>query len=448
MRRILIADDQRDVLEALRILLKGEGYQTDAVTSLAGIFTALEKRDYALLMMDLNYTRDTTSGQEGLEVIPRIQALDNTLPIVVMTAWATIDLAVEAMKRGARDFVPKPWDNNRLLAIVRTQIELGGALRKGRRLEAANQLLRGNAPNLIAEAPRMRPVLEMISRVAPSDANVLITGENGTGKGLVAQAVHALSPRASHSMITVNMGGLSEGIFESELFGHVKGAFTDAKTDRAGRFELADESTLFMDEIANVPLNLQAKLLRMLETGEFERVGSSKTLRANVRIISATNSNLTDEVAAGRFRQDLLFRLNTIEIPLPPLRERREDIMLLANNFLRQHAKRYRKDLTGFDEAARNLLLQHPFPGNVRELDHVVERAVLMAQGAQVKPNDLGLTTSYDGSPRLEDMSLEEVEEFLIKKALARFDGSARRAAEALGLSRSAFYRRLQQYGL
>ena len=448
MTRILIADDQPDVLEALRILLKGEGYQTDAVTSLAGIFTALEKRDYALIMMDLNYTRDTTSGQEGLEVIPRIQALDNTLPIVVMTAWATIDLAVEAMKRGARDFVPKPWDNNRVLAIVRTQIELGGALRKGRRLEAANQLLRGNAPNIIAESPRMRPVLEMISRVAPSDANVLITGENGTGKGLVALAVHALSPRASHSMITVNMGGLSEGIFESELFGHVKGAFTDAKTDRAGRFELADESTLFMDEIANVPLNLQSKLLRMLETGEFERVGSSKTLHANVRIISATNSNLTDEVTAGRFRQDLLFRLNTIEIPLPPLRERREDIMPLANHFLRQHAKRYRKDMSGFDEGARDVLLQHPFPGNVRELDHVIERSVLMAQDTQVKTNDLGLTSTYDGSPRLEDMSLEEVEAFLIKKALARFDGSARRAAEALGLSRSAFYRRLQQYGL
>ena len=448
MTRILIADDQPDVLEALRILLKGEGYQTDAVTSLAGIFTALEKRDYALIMMDLNYTRDTTSGQEGLEVIPRIQALDNTLPIVVMTAWATIDLAVEAMKRGARDFVPKPWDNNRVLAIVRTQIELGGALRKGRRLEAANQLLRGNAPNIIAESPRMRPVLEMISRVAPSDANVLITGENGTGKGLVALAVHALSPRASHSMITVNMGGLSEGIFESELFGHVKGAFTDAKTDRAGRFELADESTLFMDEIANVPLNLQSKLLRMLETGEFERVGSSKTMHANVRIISATNSNLTDEVTAGRFRQDLLFRLNTIEIPLPPLRERREDIMPLANHFLRQHAKRYRKEISGFDEGARDVLLQHPFPGNVRELDHVIERSVLMAQGTQVKTNDLGLTSTYDGSPRLEDMSLEEVEAFLIKKALARFDGSARRAAEALGLSRSAFYRRLQQYGL
>jgi DNA-binding NtrC family response regulator len=448
MARILIADDQPDVLEALRILLKGAGHQTDAVTSLAGIFNALEKKDYALLLMDLNYTRDTTSGQEGLEVIPKLQESDSTLPIVVMTAWATIDLAVEAMKRGARDFVPKPWDNERLLAIVRTQIELAGALRKGRKLEAANQLLRGGAPSIIAESPAMRPVLEMIARVAPSDANVLITGENGTGKGLIAQALHALSPRASHTMITVNMGGLSETIFESELFGHVKGAFTDAKTDRAGRFELADESTLFMDEIANIPLNLQAKLLRVIETGEFERVGSSKTLHANVRIISATNSNLHDEVAAGRFRQDLLFRLNTIEIALPALRDRKEDIMPLANNFLRMHAKRYRKELGGFDEMARERLMAHPFPGNVRELDHVIERAVLMSTGPQIKARDLGLSTGPGDSRGLEDMSLEEVEAYLIKKALARAGGNARQAAEALGLSRSAFYRRLQQYGL
>jgi len=446
--RVLIADDQRDVLEALRILLKGEGHQTESVTSINGIFNALQQRDYSLLMMDLNYTRDTTSGQEGLEVIPKVQALDNTLPIVVMTAWATIDLAVEAMKRGARDFVPKPWDNERLLTIVRTQIELGSALRKGRKLEAANKLLGGNVPNLIADAPSMRPVIEMVQRVAPSDANVLITGENGTGKSLIAQALHALSPRASHSMITVNMGGLSETLFESELFGHVKGAFTDAKSDRAGRFELADESSLFMDEIANIPLNQQAKLLRVIETGEFERVGSSKTLHANVRIISATNANLVDEVAAGRFRQDLLFRLNTIEIALPPLRDRREDIMPLANNFLQMHAQRYRKELAGFDEGARDRLMQHSYPGNVRELDHVIERAVLMARGTQIKANDLGLTTGGGESKSLEDMSLEEVEAFLIKKALARNNGNARKAAEALGLSRSAFYRRLQQYGL
>jgi DNA-binding NtrC family response regulator len=446
--RILIADDQRDVLEALRILLKSEGYQTEGVTSLAGIFHSLEKKEYALLLMDLNYTRDTTSGQEGLSAIPKIQAIDNSLPIVVMTAWATIELAVEAMKRGARDFVTKPWDNQRLLTIVRTQIELASALRRERKLEAENEILRGTMPDLIAQSPAMRPVIEMISRVAPSDANVLVTGENGTGKSLIARAIHALSPRASRTMITVNMGGLSETLFEGELFGHVKGAFTDAKTDRAGRFELADEGTLFLDEIANIPLTQQAKLLRVIETGDFERVGSSKTMHANVRIISATNANLDNEVAAGRFRQDLLFRLNTIQIALPPLRDRREDVMPLASSFLAQHAERYRKQISSFDKAAREHLLQHPFPGNVRELDHVVERAVLMAQDRQIRTADLGLATGAAESRNLEDMSLEEVETFLIKKALARNDGNARKAAEALGLSRSAFYRRLQQYGL
>src|SRR5438309_578035 len=448
MARILLADDQRDVLEAMRILLKGEGYQTEGVTSLAGIFNALEKKEYALLLMDLNYSRDTTSGQEGLSAIPKIQGLDGTLPIVVMTAWATIELAVEAMKRGARDFVTKPWDNQRLLTIVKTQIELASALRRERKLEAENELLRGTMPDLIAQSPAMRPVVEMISRVAPSDANVLITGENGTGKSLIARAIHALSPRTSRTMITVNMGGLSEGVFESELFGHVKGAFTDAKSDRAGRFELADESTLFLDEIANLPMSQQAKLLRVIETGEFERVGSSKTLKANVRIISATNSNLHDEVAAGRFRQDLLFRLNTIEIGLPSLRDRREDIMPLANHFLRQHVQRYRKEIGGFDEGARDRLTHHSFPGNVRELDHVIERAVLMSRDRQIKANDLLLTSRGSDSRNLEEMSLEEVEAFLIKKALARNDGNARKAADALGLSRSAFYRRLQQYGL
>jgi DNA-binding NtrC family response regulator len=446
--RILLADDQRDILEALRILLKGEGYQTEAVTSLAAVFSALEKKDYTLLIMDLNYTRDTTSGEEGLAAIPKIQEIDSMLPIVVMTAWASIDLAVEAMKRGARDFVTKPWDNERLLTIARTQTELAMALRRSRKLEAENQLLRGSMSNLIAESPAMRPVVEMISRVGPSDANVLITGENGTGKGLVARALHALSPRASRTIITVNMGGLSETLFESELFGHVKGAFTDAKADRAGRFELADESTLFMDEIANIPVAQQPKLLRVIETGNFERVGSSKTLHANVRIISATNANLEDEIAAGRFRQDLLFRLNTIQIALPPLRDRREDVMPLANSFLRQHVQRYRKEITGLDEQARERLLHHRFPGNVRELDHVIERAVLMAQDRQIRAADLGLTSAGAESRSLEEMSLEEVEAFLIKKALARNEGNARKAAEALGLSRSAFYRRLQQYGL
>jgi DNA-binding NtrC family response regulator len=446
--RVLIADDQADVLEALRLLLKPDGYVIDTASSPQQLMRALELKDYDVVLMDLNYARDTTSGEEGLDLLQRIHTADESLPVVVMTAWGSVKVAVEAMRRGARDFIQKPWENERLLSIVRTQTELGRAIRRGRQLEAANQALvaDGHSP-LLAEAAAMRPVLDIIARVGPSDANVLISGENGTGKGLVAQALHAVSPRAARPMVTVNAGGMAEGVFESELFGHMKGAFTDAKADRVGRFELADGSTLFLDEIANVPLNQQAKLLRVIETGEFERLGSSKTRKVSVRLISATNANLTAEVDAGRFRQDLLFRLNTIEIALPPLRDRREDIPLLARHFLRQHAQRYRKSLTGFDPAAMQVLLDHRWPGNVRELDHAVERAVLMAQGSTIRASDLGLRTEGASAARLEDMSLEEVEAFLIRKAMARY-GNVSQAARALGLSRSALYRRLERYKL
>lgn len=446
--RILIADDQPDILEALRLLLKTEGYQIEAVKSPAAVIKALESRDFSMALIDLNYARDTTSGKEGLDLLNQIQAIDASLPVVVMTAWASVDLAVEAMRRGAKDFVAKPWDNPRLLAIVKNQIELGGAVRAYKRLEEENQLLRGKGgPHLIANSAVMRPVLEVIARVGPSDANILITGENGTGKGVIAQALHAVSSRSTKPFISVNMGGLPEGIFESELFGHVRGAFTDAKTDRAGRFELADGGTLFMDEIGNIPMSQQAKILRTLETGDYERVGSSKTYRANVRLISATNSDLQAEVAAGRFRQDLLFRLNTIHLHLPPLRERREDIELLAQHFLKQHVARYRKAITCFDASAVDAMRAYSWPGNVRELDHAVERGVLMTSGKVIRGTDLALNAGQS-APRLEDMSLEEVEGFLIKKTLARCDGNARRAAEELGLSRSAFYRRLEKYGL
>ncbi len=449
MPHILIADDQPDVLEALRLLLKGEGYGTQTASSPAAVLKTLDTSDFDVVLIDLNYARDTTSGQEGLDLLASIRAVDAELPVVVMTAWGSVELAVEAMRRGARDFVQKPWTNERLLSILRTQVELGQALRKGQRLEAENRLLRASPrPALIAESKAMQPVLEMIARIAPSDANVLITGENGTGKDVVARMLHAASSRAAQPLLTVNAGGLSEGIFESELFGHVKGAFTDAKVDRAGRFELADGGTLFLDEIANVPLSLQPKLLRVLQTGEFERVGSSKTRRVNVRTLSATNADINEEVAAGRFRQDLLFRLNTVEIRLPPLRERREDVSLLAAHFLRQHAQRYRKNLEGFETAATRTLEEHAWPGNVRELDHAIERAVLMTPGSLIRESDLGLRSSTDGARRLEDMSLEEVESFLIRKTLARFDGNVNRAAQALGLSRSALYRRLQKYGL
>jgi DNA-binding NtrC family response regulator len=448
-QRILIADDQPDVIEALRLLLKSEGYKIESEESPAGVLRSLEHKDFDLVIIDLNYSRDTTSGQEGMELLQKIQSLDPMVPVIVMTAWGSVDLAVDAMRRGARDFIQKPWENERLIAIVRTQLELNAALRHGQRLEAENQLLRGeNLPTMIAQAPAMQPVLQLISRVGPSDANVLITGEPGTGKEVVARTLHAISVRSNRPMVTVNAGGLAEGVFESELFGHIKGAFTDAKMDRVGRFELADSGTLFLDEIANVPMNLQAKLLRVLETGEMERVGSSKTKRVDARVISATNANLPAEVEAGLFRQDLLFRLNTIEVHLPPLRERREDIGPLATHFLGVHSQRYRKALTGFDHAALQALHEHAWAGNVRELNHVVERAVLMAQDNQVRLPDLALRSGPGTSPRLEEMSLEDVEAFLIRKALARYQGNVSHAASALGLSRSALYRRLQRYGL
>jgi DNA-binding NtrC family response regulator len=445
--RILIADDQADVIEALRLLLKPEGFVIDTAASPQQILRALELKDYDVVLMDLNYNRDTTSGQEGLDLLQRIHTSDESLPVVVMTAWGSVHVAVEAMRRGARDFIQKPWENERLLSIVRTQTELGRAIRRGRQLEAATALMTDGRSPILAESAAMRPVLEMIARVGPSDANVLITGENGTGKSLVAQALHNVSPRTGRPMVTVNAGGMAEGVFESELFGHLKGAFTDAKADRVGRFELADGSSLFLDEIANVPMTQQQKLLRVIETGEFERLGSSKTRKVSVRLISATNADLNAEVEGGRFRQDLYFRLNTIEIHLPPLRDRREDIPLLAKHFLRQHAQRYRKSLSGFDPAAMQVLMDHRWPGNVREMDHAIERAVLMSAGPTIRTNDLGVRSEGGSTARLEDMSLEEVEAFLIKKAMARF-GNVSHAARALGLSRSALYRRLERYKL
>src|ERR1700746_3382709 len=437
--RILLADDQADIRESLRLLLKNEGFETQLASSPAEVLAAIEAREFDAVLMDLNYTRDTTSGQEGLDLLSRIQSLDSTLPVIVMTAWSSVELAVEAMRLGASDFLPKPWENARLLSILRTQIDLRQGLRRATRLGAETRLLSVEAaPTMIADSAAMQPVLNLIARIGPSDANVLITGEHGTGKEVVARTLHAMSGRSNRPMVTVNAGGLSSGLFESELFGHVKGAFTDARGDRIGRFEIADSGTLFLDEIANVPLKLQAKLLRVLETGELERVGSSSTRRVDVRVIAATNVDVTAEAAAGRFRQDLLFRLNTIEIHLPPLRERREDIELLAHHFLRGYAQRYRKTITGFDPVATQILHEHPWPGNVRELDHAIERGVLLATGPLVRAGDLGLRTAAPGSgARLEEMSLDEVEHHLIQRTLARHDGNVGQAAKAFGLRRS-----------
>jgi DNA-binding NtrC family response regulator len=446
--RVLAADDQQHILDAIEILLRPQGYQVATARSPSLAREALATASYDALLIDLNYTRDTTSGQEGLDLLSEIVALDSAIPVIVMTAWGNVALAVEAMRRGARDFIQKPWENERLLTVLKTQIELRRALREAERLAAENRLLRAEGrPEFIAAAPAMQLVLETITRVGPSEANVLITGEHGTGKEVVAKTLHALSPRASRSLVAVNTGALAEGTFESELFGHVKGAFTDARADRIGRFELADGGTIFLDEIGNVPFRQQAKLLRVLESGEIERVGSSRTRRVDVRVISATNSDLTAACASGQFREDLLFRLNTVEIHVPPLRERREDIPALAGHFLSRYASRYRRPIHGFDAAALQLLLQYAWPGNVRELEHTLERAILMCRTNEIQSADLGLNLRPQ-TQNLEELSLEAVESTLIRKALQRYQGNVSQAAEALGLSRGALYRRMEKYGL
>ena len=448
--RVLVADDQRDVVESLRFLLKTEGFDPTTAASPDEVLERLRSEEIEAVLIDLNYARDTTSGAEGLGLLDDLLKLDPDLPVIVMTAWASVELAVEAMRRGARDFVEKPWENSRLVSILRTQVALGRAIRRGARLEAENRLLRGEAdatPTLIAESAAMQPVLALIERVGPADANVLITGENGTGKSLIARVLHGVSARRSSPLVTVNIGALASSVYESELFGHDKGAFTDARQDRVGRFELADGGTLFLDEIANLGPAQQAKLLRVLETGEFERVGSSKTRRVDVRVLSATNADIAEEVRAARFRQDLLFRLNTVEIRIPSLRERRDDIPLLAEHFLRELTQRYRRDLR-FGDDAMHALVAYGWPGNVRELAHVTERAVLMADGDRIQRRDLGLEGSIDDTERIEEMTLDEAEKVLIQKALARFGGNVSDAARALGLSRSAMYRRLEKHTL
>ena len=445
--RVLVADDQPHILEAVELLLRPQGMHVDCVRSPQLLLEALGQCDFDVLLIDLNYTRDTTSGQEGLDLLTRIQEFDSRLPVIVMTAWGNINLAVESIKRGARDFIQKPWENERLLSLIRVHAELHQALRRARQLELENRLLRAEGmPEFIAGAPSMQPVLELIGQVGPSDANVLITGEHGTGKEIVARLLHAASGRARMPLVALNAGGLPEGTFESEIFGHVKGAFTDARMDRIGRFELANGGTLFLDEIANVPLRQQAKLLRVIETGELERVGSSQTRRVDVRILSATNALLHDEAKAGNFREDLLFRINTVEIHLPALRDRREDIPLLAMHFLGR--SRYRKQVTGFSAAAMQQMMQYAWPGNVRELEHTVERAVLLCRGEEIEPANLAIAATRSSATSFENMSIDEVEALLVRKVLRRCDGNITQAAEALGLSRAALYRRIEKYGL
>jgi DNA-binding NtrC family response regulator len=448
---ILIADDQRDVLEALRLLLKAEGLGAVTVNSPEAALEAARTRDFGCALIDLNYTRDTTSGQEGLELLGRLRAQDAGLPVVVMTAWATIDLAVRAMQRGAGDFIEKPWENRRLMSVLRNQLALGAAHRYQRRLERENEILRGPDEEFVAESAAMQPVLAMIRRVGPADANVLVLGENGTGKGVVARLLHEQSKRADRPFVKVNMGGIAETIFESEMFGHVKGAFTDAKSDRVGRFEVADGGTLFLDEIGNIPVSQQPKLLRVLEDGELERVGSSKTVKVDVRIISATNADLAHDVARGAFRKDLLYRLNTVELRLPPLRDRREDVVPMARRFLAAAGQRYGRPGLRLSAGAERTLLAYAWPGNVRELSHVIERAVLMSQHDEIASLDLAAPATAAGATAAgadETETLDQAEERMVRRALERSEGNVQRAADMLGLSRAALYRRFEKFGI
>lgn len=452
MPSILLCDDQSDVLKALQLVLKAEGWTTTLAAGQEAALALAEREEFDAALIDMNYTRDTTSGQEGLDLIAALRARQADLPVVVMTAWGSIGLAVEAMRRGARDFVEKPWENHRLISVLRSQIALAESERRARHLAEENRLLRGpGTGELVAVSTEMRRVSEMVAQVAAAEVNVLITGENGVGKGVVARAIHAASARAGRALITVNLGGLAPGVFESELFGHVKGAFTGAHEARIGRFELADGGTLFLDEIGNLAPPQQATLLHVLESGEMEPVGSSRTRKVNVRLVSATNAPLHEAMERGDFRRDLFYRLNTVEIAVPPLRSRCEDVMPLAMHFLARHARHYGRAVTGFSAEAEAALLKHAWPGNVRELDHAVERAVLFSRSPAIAAADLNLAPSAPQiatSPSLDSLSLEDVERVLVQKALARFSGNVSQAAHALGLSRSALYRRLAKFGL
>ncbi len=437
--RLLVADDQPDVLEAVKMLARANGFDVRTATSPAAVLAICEAEEIDVCLLDLNYARDTTSGTEGMTLIAKLREVDPTLPLVVMTAWATIEGAVEAMRRGARDYIQKPWDNARLLATLNGQLELRQALRTANRLDAeAARSREKEHVSLITKSRAMQAVVSIVDRIAASNASVLITGEHGTGKEVIARALHAKSARSTKAFIAVNAGGLADGVLDSELFGHVKGAFTDARTDRTGCFELADGGTLFLDEIANMPLAQQSRLLRVLQTGELTPVGSSRQRKVDVRVLAATNADVVREAADGRFREDLLYRLNTVEIRLPSLRDRREDIPDLAAQFLGR--SRPSRRLTS---AAMEALLGHTWPGNIRELEHVIERANLLAQGEEIGPSDLMLRTRTDAPPRLEEMTLEEVERYLIERALAAQGGNVSEAARVLGLSRSALYRRL-----
>ncbi len=443
---LLICDDDADIRLALSLLLADQGYNIIEADSPKTVVTNAQRNQPDVILLDMNFSRDTTSGQEGLWLIEQLKPL--SIPIILMTAWGSIELAVKGLNLGANDFIEKPWNKDRLLKSIQQQVKLQQLTTENQTLK---QLLTPSTQSLTwsALSPSMKHVEELIRQIAPTDANLLILGENGTGKSLLAQRVHQLSARAEQPLVQVNMAAIPHNLFESELFGHQKGAFTDAKSARIGRFQLSENSTLFLDEIGTLPLALQPKLLRVLETGQYEIVGSSTTQQSNARIISATNADLSSLVSAGEFRQDLLYRLNTFVIKLPPLRERQQDIEPLTQVFIKQLCDKYNKPLCVLSTSALAKLITHQWPGNIRELQHVIERAVLLCNKQEIDDSLILIDHTEQPSPRLlsdNDLHLEQHEKRLINRAIEVSNGHITGAAKLLGISRNSLYRRLEKH--
>lgn len=458
MKRILIADDDINIIAGLKFLLADYGYETLTVTTPQAALESVEKQSIDLILLDMNFQQDTTSGQEGIELVKKISATGLDIPIVVMTGWATIDIAVEAMQAGAKDFVQKPWQNERIVSAIETQIALASSGRSVQRLSQQNQILTSQAhPNdragIIANSAAMQELLNSLESLAQSDMSILLTGDNGTGKSMLAAYVHKVSARAKYSFVPVNMGAIPASLFESEMFGHAKGAFTDAKENRIGRFEMAENGTLFLDELANIPLAQQAKLLRVLEEQKYEAVGSNKSLHANVRVISATNSDLQNDISENRFRQDLYFRLNTIELRVPSLAERIDDIPDLAQHFLKVFSGKYHKNCPLLSKEALMKLQSYHWPGNIRELSHTMERLLFTCTQEIIKAENISLTmpeqsNSQNSALDNGQLTLEQVEKNTMVERLRLHNNNATETAKSLGLSRSGYYRRMAKYEL
>ena len=452
--KILVIDDNEDLLLAAKLLLKNQYTLVHTESNPNAIPSLLKNERYDIILLDMNFTKDMTSGQEGFYWLNEILKIDPSAVVILITAFGDVDTAVKAIKEGATDFVLKPWQNEKLLATISSALKLSASRRELNILKSRQQMINDDMKlkyqDMIGSSPKMQMVFSIIEKVAKTDANVLILGDNGTGKELAARALHLRSQRADEVFISVDLGAVSQSLFESELFGHVKGAFTDAKEDRAGRFEIASGGTLFLDEISNIPIELQAKLLTAIQNRKISRLGSNKTIEVDIRLICATNGNLEKLVSEGKFRQDLLYRIKTVEIEIPPLKDRRDDIPILAEYFLNIYRKKYSKPNLRLNQPAEKKLYEYEWPGNVRELQHSMERAVILSEGDTLQPSDfaLGSPDSKTTDLHFDSMNLDEIEKIAVRKALEKHQGNISKAAQELGLTRASLYRRVEKYNL